>query len=197
MAVIRYLIAFALVMFLPVPALADITGKPRVIDGDTLEVAGQRIRLHGIDAPEDQQHCRRDGEPWRCGKDATSALKAFLGSRPVSCKELDRDRYRRIVAKCMVGRTDIGGWMVTEGWALAYRRYSIDYVPHEAKARIARKGIWRGDFMPPWEWRKMKRDKKRSPFPWGDLSSKRLKSGLSGYVFTPPRQWRKMVRDAK
>ncbi len=110
MAVIRYLIAFALVMFLPVPALADITGKPRVIDGDTIEVAGQRIRLHGIDAPESRQHCRRGGECWRCGKDATSALKAFLGSRPVSCKELDRDRYRRIVAKCAVDPVSLPTW---------------------------------------------------------------------------------------
>ncbi len=194
---VRYLIALALVLFLSPVALADITGQPRVIDGDTLEVAGQRIRLHGIDAPESRQLCRLDKKPWRCGGEATNALRAVIAGRIVSCKELDRDRYRRIVAKCMVGRTDIGGWMVTEGWALAYRRYSIDYVPHEAKARMARKGIWRGDFMPPWEWRKMKRDKKRSPFPWGDLSSKRLKSGLSGYVFTPPRQWRKMVRDAK
>ncbi len=97
------LILFALaLLFLPPLAWADITGKARVIDGDTIEVAGQRIRLHGIDAPESRQLCRRDGERWRCGKDATSALKAFLGSRPVSCEELDRDRYRRIVAKCAV-----------------------------------------------------------------------------------------------
>ncbi len=89
-------------LFLPALAWADITGQPRVIDGDTIEVAGQRIRLHGIDAPESRQLCRRDGEPWRCGKDATSALSAFLGGRAVNCEELDRDRYRRIVAKCAV-----------------------------------------------------------------------------------------------
>ena len=145
-------------MVLSWPAQAEITGRARVIDGDTLEVAGHRIRLHGIDAPESRQLCRRDGERWRCGEDATLALEAFLGSRPVSCEELDRDRYRRLVAKCTVGRIDIGRWMVSEGWAMAYRRYSTDYVSHEAKARTARKGIWRGDFMPPWDWRKMVRD---------------------------------------
>ena len=154
------MIALAAALFLAVPALADITGQPRVIDDDTIEVAGQRIRLHGIDAPESRQLCRRDGERWRCGKDATGALEAFLGSRPVSCEELDRDRYRRIVAKCKLGRIDIGGWMVSEGWAMAYRRYSTDYVSDEAKARKARKGIWQGHFVPPWEWRKMVRDAK-------------------------------------
>ena len=158
----RYLIVLALVPYLPLAAWADIIGQPRVIDGDTLEIAGQRIRLHGIDAPESKQLCRRNGERWRCGKDATSALKAFLGSRPVSCEELDRDRYRRIVAKCTVGRIDIGRWMVSEGWAMAYRRYSTDYVSNEAKARTARRGIWRGDFMPPWDWRKIVRDARRS-----------------------------------
>ncbi len=68
---------------------ADITGQPRVIDGDTIEIAGQRIRLHGIDAPESRQLCRRDGERWRCGKDATSALKAFLTLTP-ECTPFDQ-----------------------------------------------------------------------------------------------------------
>ncbi len=77
----RYLIVLVLVLYLPLAAWADITGLPRVIDGDTLEVAGRRIRLHGIDAPESRQLCRKDGKPWQCGKDATSALREFSGSR--------------------------------------------------------------------------------------------------------------------
>ncbi len=160
MAVIRYLIAFALVMFLPVPALADITGKPRVIDGDTLEIAGHRIRLHGIDAPESKQLCRRNGERWRCGKDATSAFKAFLGSRLVSCKELDRDRYRRIVAKCAVDGVDIGDWMVSQSWAVAYYLYSYEYSRAEQRAKSAQRGMWAGEFEKPWEWRKQQRKRR-------------------------------------
>ncbi len=147
-------------MFLPVPAFADINGQPRVIDGDTLEIAGQRIRLHSIDAPERRQLCRRDGEPWQCGMDATRALKAFLGSRPVSCEELGRDRYRRVVAKCAVNGADIGEWMVSRGWAVAYYLYSYEYSRAEQHAKSARQGVWSGGFEKPWEWRKQQRKRR-------------------------------------
>ena len=153
----RYLIAPALVLFLSSVALADITGQPRVIDGDTLEVAGQRIRLHGIDAPESRQLCRRDGERWQCGKDATGALEAFLGGRPVSGEELGRDRYRRVVAKCAVDGEDIGEWMVSQGWAVAYYQYSYEYSRVEQRAKSARRGVWTSRFVLPWEWRRGKR----------------------------------------
>ena len=150
----RYLSGFLLALLFPFVALADITGQASVIDGDTIEVAGQRIRLHGIDAPESRQLCRRDGERWRCGKDATSALKAFLGSRPVSCEELGRDRYRRVVAKCTVDGVDLGEWMVSQGWAVAYYLYSYEYSRAEQRAKSAPRGIWAGEFDKPWEWRK-------------------------------------------
>ena len=112
MTVIRYLIALALVMFLPMPAWADITGKARVIDGDTIEVAGQRIRLHSIDAPETRQLCYLDGKRWQCGKDAGNILSDWIDHRPVTCQERDRDRYGRIVAVCYVGDEDLNAWMV-------------------------------------------------------------------------------------
>ncbi len=70
-----HFLAFALIL-IATPALADVAGTASVIDGDTIEVHGQRIRLHGIDAPESRQLCRLDGKPWQCGKDAANALPA-------------------------------------------------------------------------------------------------------------------------
>ena len=104
---------------LATPALADVAGVASVIDGDTIEVHGQRIRLHGIDAPESRQLCRLDSKPWPCGKDAANALADKIGRRPVTCEDLGRDRYKRMVAKCTVAGEDLEKWMVTNGLALA------------------------------------------------------------------------------
>ncbi len=97
---------------LATPALADVAGVASVIDSDTIEVHGQRIRLHGIDAPERRQLCRRDGKPWQCGKDAANALADKIARRPVTCEDLGRDRYKRIIARCTAAGEDIGRWMV-------------------------------------------------------------------------------------
>ncbi len=139
------------------PALADVAGTASVIDGDTIEVHGHRIRLHGIDAPESQQLCRLDGKPWQCGKDAANALADKIARRPVTCEDLGRDRYKRIIARCTVAGEDLENWMVANGWALAYRQYSTDYVDDEADAQAARRGIWASEFVKPWEWRRGKR----------------------------------------
>ncbi len=138
------------------PALADVAGIPNVIDGDTIEVYGQRIRFHGIDAPESRQLCRLDGKPWQCGKDAANALADKIARRPVTCEDMGRDPYKRIIARCTVAGEDIESWMVSQGWALTYRRYSLDYVDEEA-ARAARCGIWASEFEKPWKWRRGKR----------------------------------------
>lgn len=126
----------------------------RVVDGDTLVINGKRIRLHGIDAPETDQECRQDGSFWLCGKEATSQLRKRIGTQAVRCTQKDKDRYGRIVAVCTLDGEDLNSWMVAQGWALAYRKYSEDYVDEEAKAKASELGIWGSEFVAPWDWRK-------------------------------------------
>ena len=151
----RFFIALAFIL-LPSLALAQtILGMASVIDGDTIDIHGERIRLHGIDAVESAQPCwRADGTAWRCGKDAAFALADHLAGKSARCDVLDRDRYGRWVARCRVGDEDIGAWMVAEGWAMAYVKYSTDYVQQEARARDQSRGIWAARFDPPWDWRR-------------------------------------------
>ena len=151
------LIVIALWAQIPVPAAAEIAGPAKVIDGDTIKIRGAKIRLHGIDAPESAQVCKAKEKSYRCGTSATLALARRIGGKPVSCEERDKDRYGRIVAVCHAGGEDLNGWLVYEGQALAYRRYSTDYVDQEEAAREARRGLWRGEFVEPWQWRKGKR----------------------------------------
>lgn len=132
------------------------TGRPSIVDGDTLEIHGQRFRLHGIDAPESSQTCTDGkGRAYRCGQKAGMALASLVGQRVVTCTQTDYDsRFRRIVAVCRLGDLDLNGWMVLQGLALAYVQYSSDYVAAEAEARTARRGIWAGTFDAPWDWRR-------------------------------------------
>lgn len=155
----RAVFAWAAVLALaPIAAqAAEIAGTATVIDGDTIEIHGTRIRLHGIDAPESRQSCRRADRAWRCGQQAALAVSDFIGRRTVRCDPRDRDRYGRVVAVCYVAGVDLNAWMVRQGWALAYRRYSRDYVPAEAEAAHDRAGIWAGSFISPWEWRRSRR----------------------------------------
>lgn len=142
---------------------AQIAGTASVIDGDTLEIHGQRIRLWGIDAPESGQRCTRpDGEAWRCGKDAAMALSDRIGRAPLSCEVKDTDHYGRKVALCRQRGDDLNDWMVREGWAVAYRAYAKAYAGAEEEARAGHRGLWTSRFEMPWDWRKAKAKGKAS-----------------------------------
>jgi endonuclease YncB( thermonuclease family) len=106
------------------PSSADVAGPASVIDGDTLVVAGERIRLEGIDAPELRQDCTAYGQQWACGRTSPEWLKEYLHGRQVECVGHARDRYRRLLAVCYVGGEDLNERLVREGWALNFRRYS-------------------------------------------------------------------------
>jgi endonuclease YncB( thermonuclease family) len=131
-----------------------LTGPASVIDGDTIVVAGELVRLHGIDAPELDQTFSWRGRHIFCGTMALAALEALTAGTKVRCEAVERDRHGRLVAKCFSpDGVDIGRRLVSAGWALAYRRYSTDYLDAEEEARKARRGMWRGTFLKPWEWR--------------------------------------------
>jgi len=149
LAVVAVLVAFG-----PVVA-TELEGRPRIVDGDTFAYRGDRVRLHGIDAPESAQHCRdAAGGDYRCGVAATRALEAFVAGREVRCAGIERDKYGRLIAVCWVGGREINRWMVEAGWALAYIRYSGDYAAQERDASRARRGLWAGWFEAPWEFRR-------------------------------------------
>ncbi|SDH59180.1 MULTISPECIES: thermonuclease family protein [Bradyrhizobium] len=133
----------------------DVTGQASVIDGDTIEIHGTRVRLFGIDAPEHDQLCSNPhGDPYRCGQVASNALAGFIGGQTVACVEVDRDRYKRTVAVCSVGKVDLADWMVRGGLAIDWPRYSKgDYAPAEAEARGKQIGMWGGRFVQPWRYR--------------------------------------------
>lgn len=157
----RLLVA-GLAAMLSCACLADVVGRASVIDGDTIEIHGQRIRLHGIDAPEKGQPCfDATNRPYRCGQKAAMALEEFIGQSPVTCQEKDVDRYGRNVASCRARGEDIELWLVRSGHAFAYRRYSSDYIGAEQDAKNNRRGIWAGYTQAPWEWRKERRSADR------------------------------------
>lgn len=134
---------------------ADLIGFASVVDGDTIDIHGNHIRLYGIDAPESTQWCLDEiGKRWNCGQKAAFALSDFVGrNATLRCDQKDTDKYGRAVAICYMRGVDVNAWMVLHGHAVAYRRYSTDYVQEEKEARAAHTGIWAGKFIMPWDWR--------------------------------------------
>jgi endonuclease YncB( thermonuclease family) len=123
-------------------ASADINqlaGIASVVDGDTIEIHGQRIRLSGFDTPESGKRC---GET-NVYQSVSLALSDFIANRTVTCTPTGTDRYNRVTATCSVGGTDLGDYVVSQGWGRDWPRYSNGtYADEEATARAERRGIW-------------------------------------------------------
>jgi endonuclease YncB( thermonuclease family) len=152
--------AFAIALFLassPTFGAGTVTGRASVVDGDTIDINGMRIRFNGIDAPESWQKCQRaDGTQYRCGAAAAFALDDFLAaSRPTRCEPVDVDRYHRIVANCFrADGKNVNAWLVRTGNAVDWVRYSHGaFAADQNMAKAANAGIWSGSFVSPCEMR--------------------------------------------
>jgi endonuclease YncB( thermonuclease family) len=140
-------------------ARADtIAGRASVIDGDTIDIHGERIRILDIDAPESRQTCFNAlaAHPdWRCGSEAAKKLANLVGARTVTCETTRKDRYKRWLAHCSVSGADLALWLAEHGWVFAYRDCKCEMIRSAVdRAKVQRLGIWSGDVQEPWEWRK-------------------------------------------
>ena len=140
-----------------------ISGIAKVIDGDTLRIGNKKIRLYGIDAPEKKQLCKKTylsivffsfKNNYRCGDISTNILKNKINQKQVICKSSTKDIYKRYIAECFDNNANINAWMVRNGYAVAFRKYSKKYVSDEMIAKKNKLGLWRGTFEMPWKWRK-------------------------------------------
>ncbi len=165
---LSHLIAASAFALFSSSAFADpvVIGRASVIDGDTIEIDSERIRLDGIDSPESRQACNdAAGQSYRCGKTAADALDAFLAaSRPTRCQSKDRDRYGRLVAVCFrADGQEVNAWLVRSGHALDWPRYSKGrYAADQDAAENSGLSIWAGSFELPCEWRAAKSGRKPS-----------------------------------
>ena len=145
----------------------EISGFPKIIDGDTIHINNYKFRLEGIDAPEMRQHCKKESlkissiinftfyKDYSCGKDSKKKLIKKISGSKIKCIFTTKDRYKRYIATCYKEKTNLNQWMVRNGYAIAYRRYSRKYVPDEDFAKENRLGLWQGKFMNPEKWRKL------------------------------------------
>ena len=140
-----------------------ISGIAKVIDGDTIKIEKNKIRLFGIDAPESKQLCKKIwlsisflsfNKDYPCGEISTNKLKIKINNRFIVCKSQNKDRYNTLIAECYKDKININRWMVQNGYAVAYKKYSKKFIAQENLAKREKLGLWAGTFEMPWEWRK-------------------------------------------
>jgi len=169
---------------------AQVSGTAKVVDGDTFDVGAVRVRLHGIDAPEAGQSCRRaNGKSWACGTEATNRLAELVAGHNVDCDALERDQYGRVVAVCRADGTDLNRTMIENGLAWAFIKYSDDYATAEARARDQELGIWQGEAEAPWDYRENKWARAVEASPGGCPIKGNISSSGERIYHTPWSPW--------
>ncbi len=145
----------------------EISGIPKVVDGDTVHINDNKFRLEGIDAPEMRQQCKKESlkisfmigftlyKNYSCGEVSKEKLISKIRGSKIKCIFTTKDRYKRYIATCYKKKTNLNQWMVRNGYAIAYRKYSKKYVPDENFAKENKLGLWQGKFMNPEKWRKL------------------------------------------
>ena len=145
--------------------IKEISGNAQIIDGDTIKINSKKIRLHGIDAPESKQMCKKPyltiifftfTKDYPCGKISTQKLQKKINNKEITCKILDIDRYKRLIGECYKRNLNLNSWLVSNGYAVAYRKYSKKYISNEINAKNEKKGLWQGKFEMPWDFRRKK-----------------------------------------
>ena len=145
--------------------IKEISGNAQIIDGDTIKINSKKIRLHGIDAPESKQMCKKPyltiifftfTKDYPCGKISTQKLQKKINNKVITCKILDIDRYKRLIGECYKRNLNLNSWLVSNGYAVAYRKYSKKYISNEINAKNEKKGLWQGKFEMPWDFRRKK-----------------------------------------
>lgn len=146
---------FLVILCLAGPVCADATGPVKVIDGDTFDIGGERVRMFGVDAPEIGQPCQSAiGESIDCGSWVAEHITTLFEGKTAHCIGRERDRYDRLVATCTVDGQDMGRSIVAAGLAKAYLYYSQDYAADEKGAAIHGRGIWQFTFADPASYRR-------------------------------------------
>ena len=145
----------------------EIDGVPKIIDGDTVYINSLKIRFEGIDAPEIKQQCKKDylnissiigfsfKKDYLCGVISKKKLENKIKNSEIKCILSSKDRYKRYLATCYKGDVNLNKWMVRNGYAVAYKRYSRQYLNDEKFAEDNKLGIWKGTFLRPEKWRKL------------------------------------------
>ena len=128
--------------------------KIKITDGDTIKINGEKIRFSGIDAPELKQTCLWNNEIIFCGIEAKNLLIKIINNKKVNCISEGKDHYKRILAECFLGDLSLSSYLVRNGYAFAYRKYSKKFIDHEEFAKKNKNGLWSMEFEYPWEFRK-------------------------------------------